>query len=107
MPKQNIHTPPPTRDPIITCCHANASTLGEQVAQVLDTVLVTPRQEHATPSDIYVLVLPILGPITVEQLLKGNSHNVSEFRRKFAEYHPTHDLPQLNNQDIPSLGDQC
>ena len=106
MPKQNIHTPPPTRDPIITCCHANASTLGEQVAQVLDNVLVTSVQEQATPSDRYVLISQILGPITVEQLLKGNSHNVSKIRIRFTKEHPTQYPTQNDNQDSLSPSDQ-
>ena len=84
MPKRNNHTPPPARDPIITCSHASVSTSGEQVSHVLDIVPVTPRQERATLSEIYILVSPILGPIIVDQFLKSYSHNVVEFRRKFA-----------------------
>ena len=106
MPKQNNHTPPLARDPIITHSRTTASTSGEQVVQVLDTVLLTLGKEQATPSDRYILVSLILGPIKVKQLLKGNSHNVAEFRRKFIEYHPTQDFPQISNQDSPSLGDQ-
>ena len=106
MPKQNNHTPPPPRDPIITRSHASVSTSWEQVFKVLDTVLVTPGQEQATPLERYILVSPILGHIIVEQMLKGNSLNVAEFRRKFAEDHPTLNLPQISNQDSPSLGDQ-
>ena len=72
MPKRNTQTPPPTRDIIITRSHAHTSTLGEQITQGLDVVPTTPGQEQTTPSDRYVLVSPILGPITFEQLLKGN-----------------------------------
>ena len=106
MPKWNKQTPPPSRDPIITHSRASESTSGEKVVQFLDTVPITPGQEQDTPSDRYILVLPILGPIIVEQLLKGNSHNVAEFIRKFTEDHPTQDLPQINNQDSPSPSDQ-
>ena len=78
MPKQNTHTPPPARDLIITRSHAHASKSGEQITQGTDIVLVTPGQEQTIQLDQYVLVSPILGPITVKQLLKGNSHNVVE-----------------------------
>ena len=93
MPKKNTHTPPPTRDPTITRSPSSASTLGEQIAHISDTVLVTPGQEKATMSDRYILVSPIPGPIIVEQLLNGNSHNITEFRRKFTKDHPTQDFP--------------
>ena len=106
MPKKNTHTPPSTRDPIITHSHAHASTLGEQIAQASDAVLATPGQEQTTPSDRYVLVSPILGPIIVKQLLKGSSHNVDEIQNKFVEEHPTQDPPQNDNQDSLSPGDQ-
>ena len=106
MPKQNTHTPPPARDLIITYSHASASTSREQVAQVLDTIPVTPGQEQATPSDRYILVSPILGPIIVDQLLKSNFHNIAKLRRKFTEDNPTQDLPRIYNQDTPIPTDQ-
>ena len=106
MPKLNNHTPPPARYLIITRSRIGVSTLGEQVAQVSNTIPVTLGQEQDTPSDKYVLISLIPWPIIIEQLLKGNSHNVVKFRRKFIEYHPTQDLPQLSNQDNPSPGDQ-
>ena len=81
MPKRNTHTPPPARDPIITRSHTHASTSGKQITQGSDIVPVTPGQEQTTQSDIYVLVSPILGRITVEKLLKGNFHNVAEIGR--------------------------
>ena len=56
MPTQNTHTPPIARDHLLTHSHVSASTSGKQVAQVSDTVLVTTRQEQATPSDGYVLL---------------------------------------------------
>ena len=65
MPKQNNQTPPPARDPIITRSHSHASTSGEQIAQGSDAIPATPGQEKTTPIDIYVLVSPIIGPITV------------------------------------------
>ena len=97
MPKQNTHTPPPVRDLIITHIHAHAFTSGEQITQGSDIVPVTLGQEQTTQSDRYILVSPILGPIIVEQLLKGNSHNVAEIQRQFSEEHPTWDSPQNNN----------
>ena len=106
MAKWNTHTPPPSRDPIITHSHAHASTSGEQITQGSYIVLVTPRQEQTTQSDIYILVSPILGPIPVEQLLKGNFHNVVKIRRWFAEEQPTQDPPQNDNQYSLSPGDQ-
>ena len=106
MPKKNTPTPPPARDLIITRGHAHASTSGEQITQGSDIVPVTPGQEQTTQSDIYVLVSPILGPITVEQLLKGNSHNVAEIQRQFTEEHPIQDPPQNDNQYSLSPGDQ-
>ena len=48
MPKQNTHTPPLARDPIITRSHAHASTSWEQIIQGSDVVPVTPRQEQTT-----------------------------------------------------------
>ena len=62
MPKRNNHTPPTTKDLIITRSRASASTSGEQVVQVSDTVPVTPGQERATLSNRYILVSPIIGP---------------------------------------------
>ena len=56
--------------------------------------------------DRHILISPILGPITVEQLLKGNSHNFAEIQRQFVEGNPTQDPPQNDNQDSLSLGDQ-
>ena len=106
MPKRNTHTPPSVRDLIITCSHAHASTSEEQIKQGSDTVPVSPRKEQTTQSNRDVLISPILGPITVEQLLKGNSHNVVDIRRRFIEEHPTEDPPQNNNQDSLSPGDQ-
>ena len=81
MPKRNTQTPPPARDLIITHSHAHAYTSGEQLAKGSDAVPTAPRQEHTTPLDRYILVSPILGPITIEQLLKGNSRKVAEIRR--------------------------
>ena len=81
MPKRNTHTPPPARDPIITLSHAHASTSGEQITQGSYIVPVTLGQEHTTQSNKYVLVSPIIGRITVTQLLKGNSHNIAKIQR--------------------------
>ena len=81
MPKQNTHTPPPARVSIITRSHAHASTSEEQITQGSYIVPITLGQEQTTRSDRYILVSPILGPITIEQLLKGNSRKVAEIRR--------------------------
>ena len=63
---------------MITCSHFHTSTSGEQIVQGSDTVPATPGQEQSTPTNTYLLVSPTLGPIKVEQLLKGNSDNVAE-----------------------------
>ena len=105
MPKRNTQTPPLTRDPIITLSRAQNSTSGEQIAQGSDTIPATPTQEQSTPVNRYVLLSLTLGPITVEQILKGNSDKAVEIRRKFNEERLTQNLPQTNNQSNPSSGD--
>ena len=45
MPKRNTQKPPPVRNRIITRSQAHMSTSGEQIAQDLDTIPATPRQE--------------------------------------------------------------
>ena len=65
------------------------STSGEQVAQGSDVIPTTPAQEQSTAGRRYVLVSPTLGPIIVEQLLKGNYDNVAEIIRWFNEEHLT------------------
>ena len=81
MPKQTTKTPPPARDPIEThsCTHTSAS--GEQTAHCLDVIPGTPFNEQRIPSNRYILASPILGPIMVEQILKGNFDNIAEIQR--------------------------
>ena len=67
--------------------------LGEKITQGLHVVPSTPGQERSTPENRYVLVSPTLGPIIVEQLLKGNSDNVADIRRKYDEERLTHNIP--------------
>ena len=90
---------------IITRSHSSASTSAEQVAKGSDVVPSTPAQGQSAPGSRYVLVSPTLGPITVEQLLKGNSDNVAKIRRKYDEERLTCNLPQSNNQINLNLGD--
>ena len=87
MPKQTTKTPPPARDPIETRSRTHMSTSGEQTTHCSNSILGTPFNEQRIPSNIYILASPILGPITVEQILKGNFDNIAKIRRRFDEGH--------------------
>ena len=71
----------------------------------IDAIPATPAQEWITQRNRCVLVSPTLGPIKVEQLLKGNSDNIARIRRKYDEERLTQNLPQRNNQNNLNLGD--
>ena len=97
MPKQDTEKPPPARDPIFTYSRTQTSMSGEKTMQGSNAIPATHANEQRTPKSRYILVSPTLGPITVEQLLKGNSNNISQIQQRFAKGCLQTNNPQTNS----------
>ena len=78
MPKNNTEKHPLVRDPISTRSHTQESMSGERTVQSSNAIPATPMNEQRAPKNRYVIISPTLGPVTLEQLLKGNSDSITQ-----------------------------